>query len=256
MIKLDENNFLVEEVAPWDGIPLSMRAVNIKEFVSADEHSGFVLLSMFESRNRDVQYTSTRIDSRDTHLAKALSQAGYQMTEIVIKVSGGLTTLPIDDRQFNKFVFEEASEDDHHTLSEHVVAHFDHGKFHEDPLIERRLADSRNVNMVGDLTRKFTTYVGRVNDDIIGFMILNRKDTLIELLLGGMHPAYRHLSYSFWNKLFFEYQKQGVKKVTTTISAANIPVINLYSRLGFKFSQALYGYRKFRKDIDVVGSPS
>ena len=100
--------------------------------------------------------------------------------------------------------------------------------------------------MVNDLTEKYTTFVGKVEDKIIGFMILNHDGNEVDLLLGGMHSDFRHLSYSFWNRVFNEYKDRGVRKFNTTISAANIPVVNLYSRFKFKFSQALYGFRKFR----------
>lgn len=246
IINIDKDNYIVAEEALWDGNPMSMSAVNMKEFVSTSEDLASVLIGMFDLRYKDIQYSSTRVDSRDIHLTKALGKAGYHMTEIAMKVTGVLSKLDIDDTQFSKFSFEKANVDDYGVISDYAVEYFNHGKFHEDPLIERKFADKRNVNMVSDLTEKYTTYVGRVEDKVIGFMILNQEGSQVDLLLGGMHINYRHLSYSFWNRVFSEYKNKGVKKFVTTISAANIPVVNLYNRFGFKFSQALYGYRKFR----------
>ena len=131
-------------------------------------------------------------------------------------------------------------------ISDFTVKFFNHGKFHEDPLISRSIADKRNQNMVKDLTKKYKTYVGKVNDKIFGFMILKKVNNFVELYLGGIHKDYRLLSFSFWNRVFFECKKMGAKKIITTISATNISAVNLYIRFGFKFSQGLYGYRKFR----------
>lgn len=243
---IDDKNMLVYEDASYDGAPLSKTANKIIKFVAEDKESAQTILASFEKSCKDIEYTSTRIDSRDIHITKALGSMGYHMTEIVMKVTGVLSKLEIDDTQFSKFTFEEATQNDYLTIGEYAIKFFNHGKFHEDPLIDRPSADVRNLNMVVDLTKKYSTYVGRVNGNIIGFMILNHEDTVVDLLLGGMHSDYRHLSYSFWNRVFSEFKDKGVKKFTTTISAANIPVVNLYSRFGFKFSEALYGFRKFR----------
>jgi len=245
-VVINEDNLLAYENAPYDGSPLALSANKITEFKAQDESIASLLLESFEKRSKDIDYSSIRVDSRDIHLTKALGAIDFHMTEIAMKVTGVLSKLPIDDSQFSKFTFEEAVEEDYSTISRYAIKYFNHGKFHEDPLITRSSANTRNINMVNDLTAKYTTYVGRVNDKVIGFMILNQESTQVDLLLGGMHIDYRHLSYSFWNRVFNHYKGKGVKKFITTISAANIPVINLYSRFGFKFSQALYGYRKFR----------
>lgn len=246
MITIDKNNYLEHINAPWDGEPLGLSAQNIVEFVAETDKNANTLITLFDIAYSNTDYSSIRIDSRDISQIKALGRAGYHMTEVVMKVTGVLPKLNLDTSLFGKFTFELASEDDFDYISEYSVKYFDHGKFHEDPLIERKTANLRNINMVRDLTSSYTTYVGRVNQNILGFMILDQNDDSIELLLGGIHPNYRHLSYAFWNRVFYEYIDKGVKKVTTTISAANIPVVNLYSRLGFKFNQALYGFRKFR----------
>lgn len=247
MIKIDQNNYLKYIDAPWDGNPLGMEANSIIEFKSEDYQKSLSLLSKFEKLNSNIKYTSTRIDSRDTHIVKALGTLNFHMTEIAMKVTGVISKLDIDENMFNKFSFEQTqSKEDYKVISKYAVDFFHHGKFHEDPLITRSSANLRNINMVSDLTEKYTTYIGKINNNIIGFMILKEENTTIDLLLGGIHPNYRHLSYPFWNRVFSEYKIKGFKKFTTTISAANIPVINLYNKFNFKFNQSLYGFRKFR----------
>lgn len=246
MILIDRNNFIKYEEAPWDGAPLAMSAYNITEYKTDSETNADILINTFDNAFKDIEYSSVRVDSRDVLQLKALGKAGFHMTEIAMKVTGVLSKLDIDNTLFDKFTFEKASVKDYDTIARYAVRYFNHGKFHEDPLISRTSADTRNINMVRDLTDKYETFVGRVGDKVIGFMILNQDNSTVELLLGGMHIDYRHLSYAFWNRVFSEYKNKAVKKFITTISAANIPVINLYSRFGFKFSQALYGFRKFR----------
>lgn len=246
MIKLDENNYLTYIDTPWDSKPLGLSTNTITKLIASTESSAEILLDTFEKTHKKIKYTSTRIDSRDIHIVKALGKKDYHMTEVVMKVTGVLSKLKVDKSLFSKFTFQQAKKEDYATIAKYAVKYFNHGKFHEDPLINRSIANTRNINMVEDLTKKYTTYVGKVGDNIIGFMILNHKDTVVDLLLGGMHIDYRHLSYAFWNRVYYEYKNKGVKKFITTISAANIPIVNLYSKFGFKFSQALYGFRKFR----------
>ena len=247
MIKINENNYLNYIDTPWDGNPLGVKANSIIEFKAEDYQKSLFLLSKFEEISNNIEYTSIRIDSRDTHIVKALGTMNFHMTEIAMKVGGVISKLDIDESMFNKFLFTQTqSKKDYEIISKYAVDFFHHGKFHEDPLITRQSANLRNINMVNDLTKKYTTYIGKVGDSILGFMILKEEDTTIDLLLGGIHPNYRHLSYSFWNRVFLEYKTKGFKKFITTISAANIPVINLYNKFNFKFNQSLYGFRKFR----------
>lgn len=246
MIKIDDYNYLNYVNAPWDGNPLNKSANSITQFRAEDEITASKLLLQFEKECSNINYTSVRQDSNNLHLNKSLSKAGYSQTEVVLKVTGILSKITIDNSMFNKFSLCEANEQDFIDVKKYAIKYFNHGKFHEDPLIPRISADIRNSNMVEELTSLYTTFVGKVENKIIGFMILNQDGNVVKLLLGGMHPDYRYLSYSFWGKIFEKYKNEGIKKITTTISATNIPVVNLYSHFGFKFTQALHGYRKFR----------
>lgn len=245
-LKLNNNNFIVSVNAPWDGGPLEKSASNITTFFAEDEPKAIQLLELFESKSKGIGYTSIRTNSKNTHLINALAKTGYSMTEIALEVSIPLSKIIIDDVLFPKFTFGEATLEDYKTISKYSTKYFNHGKFHEDPLIDKKLADIRNINMVKDTTKQYTTYLGKVNNSVIGFMILKISNGTVTLILGGMHEDYTHLAYPFWNRVFVECKNMNVKKITTTISAANIPIINLYSKFGFKFTQSFHGYRKFR----------
>lgn len=247
MIIREDSNFIEYVSAPWDGGPLAVPANSITKLEAADESAATLLLGRFEGECSKIGYTSTRVNSGCVHIAKALVQSGYGMTETVMKVSGSLSKIPIDETMFGKFSFQLADKDDYATIADYAVKYFNHGKFHEDPLIGKSAANARNINMVNDLTKTCITHIGKVSNNIIGFMILKKEGCVVDLLLGGMHPDFRHFSYAFWNRVFQEYDGAGVKKFTTTISAANVPIVNLYSRFGFRFDQALLGYRKFRQ---------
>jgi ribosomal protein S18 acetylase RimI-like enzyme len=250
MIKIDENNYIEWKNSPWNGKPLgNVSSVDITDFKADSLTLALELLSQFNHKTEAISYISSRINSQDMHLVKALGMSGYSMVEIAMKVTGIISKLKIDNSQFNKYKFIQTSSlsDDIPIIVDFAKKYFNFGKFHEDPLIDRIAAETRNSNMVLDLIKTSKIYIGKVNNEIIGFMILKESDKFIEFQLGGIHPGYRHLSYSFWNKIFEEYKNKGIGKFTTTISAGNTPVVNLYSRFGFKFAQTFYGYRKLKK---------
>ena len=246
MIKIDQNNFIDYIDAPNDGKPLGVSANLITNFQAKDYDNANRLIKIFDRRFSDIKYTSVRICSSNLHIARAFGVNNYSLIEIAMKVSGNLFKLNINKSMFEKFEIEIAKKQDFKIISDFATKYFNYGKFHEDPLIKRIISDHRNINMVNDLSKKYLTHVAIKNEKIIGFMILKNKNKIVELILGGMDENYTYLSYSFWYKIFDYYKNKGFKKIITTISSANIPIVNLYSRIGFKFNNSLYGFRKFR----------
>ncbi|RPF73860.1 MAG: hypothetical protein CBE49_003635 [Rickettsiales bacterium TMED289] len=246
MIKIDDKNFIDYSPAPWDGNPLSMKANEIVNFKADNEANANSLLEKFELKNYNINYTSCRFSTSDFHLKKSLYKFGYDFTEIVYGVVGVLSKLNIDETSFDKFNIEYSKINDIETIYNYAESFFYYGKFHEDPLISDLISKKRNINMVKDIFPKSKTLLAKINKQVIGFMIFSEKLSDVNLLLGGMHPNYVHLSYPFWNKILMELRSKKNKRVKTVISAANINVVNLYNSFGFKISNAMWGCRKFR----------
>jgi ribosomal protein S18 acetylase RimI-like enzyme len=247
MIKINENNILDWIETPWNSNPLGMVSNEIINFISENGDIANTLLTKFEIYSAKIKYTSVRVESTDFHLVRALGKNGYSMTEFVYKLSSNLSKFVVDRSLFKDYKYVSMIEPDRKQIENLSVKYFNHGKFHEDPLIERKVADQRNVNMVRDLTKHACTKVGKIKGKVFAFMIFKKIDNKrVDLILGGVHKDFRKYSYSFWHRVLSQLKDEGLLSVTTTISAANMGAVRLYNNLGFRYNKGLYGYRKFR----------
>ncbi len=107
-------------------------------------------------------------------------------------------------------------------------------RFHVDPQCPSGLADRRYVYWVDDLfTAGVTFHVLMLRNEIIGFMARQKE----HLLLAGFARTYAAsgLGDYLWLGVLGAMLTEGVTQARTQISTNNIPVLNLYVRLGFKF---------------------
>ena len=68
---------------------------------------------------------------------------------------------------------------------------------------------------------------------------------LAALILTGAAGRYSMLALPLWITALEHLGSRQVKHCSTLVSAANIGVVNLYARLGFRYDTTLFGYRKF-----------
>lgn len=121
---------------------------------------------------------------------------------------------------------------------------FTDDRFHTDPHCDPLVADRRYQlwvdQMLSDESHQF--YTMHHKGQVIAFMI--QKDTTLPL--AGFSQAYTRsgLGDYFWLSTLLAMQKQGHSKVSTGISTNNTAVLNLYSRMGFRFRNptAVYHY--------------
>lgn len=114
---------------------------------------------------------------------------------------------------------------------------FNSDRFHLDPNCPPGAADRRYVLWVEDLLRSDATFhLIRCRGEIIGFLVRTGQ----RLLLAGFARKYAMsgLGDFFWLSVLDAMASDGIELATTQISANNLPVLNMYARLGFKFRDA------------------
>jgi len=75
-------------------------------------------------------------------------------------------------------------------------------------------------------------------NNIVAFFVLERyPDASIYWHLTAVHPKYQGKGYGrrIWLSMLANHYEEGVARVSTTIAARNVPVLNLYSSLNFRF---------------------
>lgn len=115
-------------------------------------------------------------------------------------------------------------------------------RFHRDFYIPSPMADKRYMNWVRDLQDKDLIIALYYQGELAGFYGYENDN----VLLLGMKKAFRGmgLTQAFTSK-GCQYQFDlGYEQLRTSISAANLPSLNLFIRLGFKLTDTVDVYHK------------
>lgn len=237
-----DNTTLTHRLNSWDYDSMNLVIDEILDFsVSKDLEAEFGKYSKHCKENK-IQYTITRIDQKETLKRQFLEKQDFTNVESTYKISCRFEALKNTCRKnFKNKYFKKTC--DIGSLQKLASTIFYHGRFAEDYLIDSDKSNQRYCNWVKTL---YTSKVNRLfmfsKDKLIGFMFYEMQEGVCELKLGGMSPEYSHLAQNFWSNVFLSIG-EGYK-IKTSISAANLGVVNLYSNFGFRFEQLLLGYRK------------
>lgn len=235
---------IIYEESYWDARVLDCDTINILSIAFYDENDLNKLIPPFiELIKNKYCFISYRSQENNNSLKKILLENNFIIVEKSYLIEGRNINIEsirrISDLCKLKSISTKAEVN---AVKEIAEEEFDYGRFFEDPFISESIAKKRNSNWVNDIIESDKTEVVLLHkkDSVIGFMAFEEKDEYIELLLGGVKSSYAHLAYGFWGKFFNDYC--GQKLIRTTISCSNLPVVNLYSFMGFRFKTVLTGF--------------
>jgi GNAT superfamily N-acetyltransferase len=117
---------------------------------------------------------------------------------------------------------------------------FDHGRFHHDFNLPRAAADQRYDNWLKQLLEAKQAY-GLYWQGVLAGFICYSGNTLV---LHAVAEKFRGkgLAKYWWSAVCSELLENGHGEVLSSISAANLAVVNLYASLGFSFHSPLNIY--------------
>lgn len=119
---------------------------------------------------------------------------------------------------------------------------FQYGRFHRDFNVNREHAEIRYINWLKQLHASQSVYGLYYQQIVAGFIAIHDN----KLILHALHLAYRNkgLAKFFWSKVCKHLYESGCTELMSSISAANLSVLNLYKSLGFRFQNALDIYHR------------
>lgn len=122
---------------------------------------------------------------------------------------------------------------------------FSHGRFHRDFNLSKNSADERYNQWLLDIYSKGSVFALRYKNNLAGFIAVHQN----ELQLHAIHDEYRGKGYAkfWWSQVCQYLYSQGNQTLKSSVSASNLAVINLYSRLGFDFVMSIDVYHKYEK---------
>jgi hypothetical protein len=122
---------------------------------------------------------------------------------------------------------------------------FAHGRFHRDFNLDKARADLRYDNWLRQLYEKGAVYGLYWHDELAGF-IAHADNNLVLHALAGSQRGKGRAKY-WWSAVSAELFVAGHAEVKSSISAANLAVLNLYASLGYSFRQPLDVYHRLVK---------
>ena len=124
---------------------------------------------------------------------------------------------------------------------------FRHGRFHRDFNIATKFADARYNRWLKELCRR-KTVLGLIFDNTLaGFFAYQNNRIALHAISKKFRG--RGLAKYLWSAACVELFKEH-KQLTVTFSLANMPIMNVYAKLGFKFKSAKDVYHKYTGETE------
>lgn len=119
---------------------------------------------------------------------------------------------------------------------------FRHGRYHRDFQLTAGLADVRYDSWLKQMIEKDQVYGLFQGDNLAGFIAYQGH----VLVLHAVSEEYRGMGLSkhWWSLVIQELFQAGHAEVSSSVSASNVAVLNLYISLGFSFRKPVDVYHK------------
>ncbi|MCC7053577.1 MAG: hypothetical protein IT355_09930 [Gemmatimonadaceae bacterium] len=248
-LRTSDSTALEFREAPWDQRTLGFPCLEITALRGEDPAELAALLAAFdaEAARRDAGFAYTRVAADARALRRALTEAGFYHAECSFRVAHTQVQKSGEmDRWIRRgAVLRPAGPEDHEAMESILESAFEHGRFHEDLYISRELAGLRYRRWLADLVAQGSeVYAYCAGDDVIGLHVQQRHGDVADLILTGVKTSHALMGVPLWAEVMRLVRTQEVREARTLISAANVPIVNLYSRFNFTFQALLSGYHK------------
>lgn len=218
---MNPSKFLVS--TPWDA---QLFGINTFEIVVDSENKLSQVIKQVFSEKNTGHYT---VKVNPLLSKKLLHDYGFYYCDTLIEPY-------CNTESFREFTKQDISLSESVSLEKFLeICHgaFVHGRFHRDFNLDKNLADTRYNSWLKQLYEQQRVWGLMYQDKLAGFWGFSRN----KILLHALSQQYRGkgMAKYFWSLACQELFNQGYTELISSISAANVAVLNLYSSLGFKF---------------------
>lgn len=235
-------------LTPWDERVFGFPCAEIVSLVAPDLSTLAALLSQFDdwASLEGVQFAygrfaPTTVNKQAFHAAGFyFAEASYQLRHSKIQTSEAFDRLIRPGP-----LLVPALESELPALQDILAADFEHGRIHEDPWVSQADAAQRYRNWLRDLhAQSYEIFTYKLKGEVIGLHVQRTHEGTTDLVLTGAKRSHALLAVSLWAEALKLNRQRGTRVVHTMISAANIPILNLYRRFEFQFDSMLLGFHK------------
>lgn len=231
-------------LVPWDsdifGFPVAQYHVG-SERIEESQTGVFRDRLLSWLLGNGVVLCSCAIPASNGFWKACLPLIGFQFVDLGLQVV--LNSLQKARLQDARCELRPAQRDDWEAVEAIAEAAFHHGRYHADPRFPRELADRRYRRWVAKalagVNPSERIYVMGEPGRVQGFHHLTVDGTTADLRLAAVAPEVQGtlLGFDLYLAVLRTLKNSGVRRVVSSISAANTAVMNAYSLLGFHFAE-------------------
>jgi RimJ/RimL family protein N-acetyltransferase len=228
-------------IVPWDSHALGFPVAEIDaiELTHGEDPATTLDLLVSWLDQRRVRLVSARLESLRLRESMLLEDLGFRFVEMVY--SPVREPLSAEGPADEGVVIAPATEDDLGALRAMASSVFTTGRHVLDPRLDARAGHERYRNWLEGAFADERQQVlkATIRDEISGFFVIEEApdDGVYWHLTAMAREAQgRGLGKKVWRSMIARHRADGIRRITTTISAHNTPVINLYADLGFRFT--------------------
>ena len=233
---------LAAEHVPWDteslGVPVAqVRHIEIHDRPAADAEMPR-LLAWFATQG--IELAACRLDHARLLESAALERMGFRFIEMVYAMAVDLPR-PLPAMAVTRGVhWRRACEADLDELQQLAANAFATGRWNIDWSVGQSLGGRRYADWVvrSLADPKHEVLCAVVDGQTAGLFITEpAADGSVYWHLTAVAPKWqgKGVGKALWTSMLHRNAVGGAKRVHTTISARNVPVVNLYARLGWRF---------------------
>lgn len=181
----------------------------------------------------------TRFDINDAKKSKEARDCGFYFMEASIEPFIVVQDWKSENFQNKIFKLEQVGAERIQEIMSIGESALTGLRFNRDDGIGEKLARERYRSWLQNAYEAGQDIVALIVDNVVvGFMLIkydsNKSATW---MLGGINPQFQGQGYGLktYASVLAYCKEQGIEMIQTGISVGNVPVFNLYSKLGFKF---------------------
>jgi ribosomal protein S18 acetylase RimI-like enzyme len=122
---------------------------------------------------------------------------------------------------------------------------FVHGRFHRDFGLPQAQAETRYAKWLAQLHRDGKVYGLLYREELAGFIAVEGNRLILHAVATSLRG--RGLAKFLWSPVCQALFELGYDELTSSVSAANLAIVNLYASLGFRFRNSVDLYHRLTR---------
>jgi len=194
---------------------------------------------------KGVDMVSCRIPAHWVDVGMELQEAGFRHVETVVDAVRATERVAFLDCSLE---LRNASPGDCGWIGDIAGSAFTTDRFTVDNRIPRGASGKRYRRFAEQAVRSGNMLKVVAGDNNVGFISYEDHGDTRRLVLTAIARQFQSQSYGWmaWRKLIWKSFDEGKRSMTATISTLNMPALNLYTSLGFRFSHPQSTYHWIR----------